>query len=57
MAENKDTKKDVKKEKKKVFKAYKPAAKVCPKCGSRMAEHKDRFACGRCGYTEWKAKA
>ena len=19
-----------------------------------MAEHKDRWSCGRCGYTEWK---
>ncbi|MEM3781537.1 MAG: 30S ribosomal protein S27ae [Candidatus Micrarchaeaceae archaeon] len=33
--------------------AYKQAKKFCPKCGSRMAEHADRFACGKCGYTEW----
>ena len=32
--------------KKKTFKAYKPAAKFCPKCGSRMGDHKDRYACG-----------
>ncbi|MGC8675928.1 MAG: 30S ribosomal protein S27ae [Candidatus Micrarchaeia archaeon] len=40
----------------KEFKAYKPAAKFCPKCGARMAEHADRFTCGKCGYTEWKEK-
>ena len=30
--------------------------KVCPKCGPGvfMAEHKDRYHCGRCGYTEFK---
>ncbi|MGC8547676.1 MAG: 30S ribosomal protein S27ae [Candidatus Micrarchaeia archaeon] len=43
------------KEEKKI-KAYKPAVKFCPKCGSRMAEHSDRFTCGKCGYTEWKEK-
>jgi len=28
---------------------------VCPKCGPGvfMAVHKDRKACGRCGYTEF----
>jgi ubiquitin-small subunit ribosomal protein S27Ae len=28
----------------------------CPKCGSGvfLAEHKNRFSCGRCGYTEYK---
>ncbi len=32
--------------------------KTCPKCGEGvyMAEHKDRWVCGRCGYTEWKEK-
>jgi len=43
--------------KKKVVKpkAYKPA-KNCPKCGSgvRLAEHKDRRSCGKCGYFERK---
>ncbi|MFP3215220.1 MAG: 30S ribosomal protein S27ae [Candidatus Micrarchaeota archaeon] len=39
--------------KKKEFKPYKPP-KLCPKCGSRMAEHEDRYTCGKCGYTEWK---
>ena len=29
---------------------------VCPKCGEGifLAEHKDRFHCGKCGYTRWK---
>jgi len=28
----------------------------CPKCGDGvfLAEHKDRFSCGGCGYTEFK---
>ncbi len=34
--------------------AYKQPAKFCSKCGARMGDHKDRFACGKCGYTEWK---
>ena len=30
--------------------------KTCPRCGPGvfMAEHLNRYACGRCGYTEWK---
>lgn len=43
-------------EKKKTREAYKPAAKFCPKCGARMAAHEDRFACGKCGYTEFKGQ-
>ncbi len=35
-------------------KPYKAAGKFCPKCGARMADHADRHACGKCGYTEWK---
>ncbi|MGQ9780862.1 MAG: 30S ribosomal protein S27ae [Nitrososphaeria archaeon] len=29
----------------------------CPKCGHGvfLAEHVDRFTCGRCGYTKFKA--
>jgi len=29
----------------------------CPKCGPGvfLAEHKDRFSCGKCGYTEFKS--
>jgi small subunit ribosomal protein S27Ae len=32
--------------------------KHCPKCGPGvfMAEHENRVACGRCGYTEFKKK-
>lgn len=42
------------KKKQKHFEAYKPG-KMCPKCGSRMGEHADRFSCGKCGYAEFKA--
>ncbi len=29
---------------------------VCPKCGpgTFMANHKNRWSCGRCGYTQFK---
>ncbi|WP_406534773.1 30S ribosomal protein S27ae [Methanobrevibacter sp.] len=29
---------------------------ICPRCGEGvfMADHGDRFACGKCGYTEMK---
>lgn len=32
--------------------------RTCPKCGPGvfMAEHKDRFYCGKCHYTEFKKK-
>jgi len=32
--------------------------KMCLKCGAGifMANHKDRFACGKCGYTEFSKK-
>ncbi|MFW9886320.1 MAG: 30S ribosomal protein S27ae [Promethearchaeota archaeon] len=35
-----------------------PNKRTCPRCekGTYMAEHFDRFACGRCGYTEFKRK-
>ncbi len=31
--------------------------RYCPRCGTGvvLAEHEDRAACGRCGYTEFKA--
>lgn len=47
-------KKVVKKEKKPP-KPYKPG-KNCPKCGAgvKLAEHKDRRYCGKCGYFEKK---
>lgn len=44
-----------KKEKKKEFAPYK-AGRECPKCQARMADHSDRYACGKCGYTEFKQK-
>ncbi len=30
----------------------------CPRCGigTFMADHGDRFACGKCGYTEFKKR-
>jgi len=30
--------------------------RCCPRCGPGviLAEHKDRAACGKCGYTEFK---
>ncbi|MDO8339117.1 MAG: hypothetical protein Q7T16_00495 [Candidatus Burarchaeum sp.] len=47
-----------KKPQKKKFKLYKKL-RACPKCGTgtRLAEHPDRFACGKCGYMERKGKA
>jgi len=32
--------------------------RACPKCGAGvfMAEHENRFHCGKCSYTEWKDK-
>lgn len=29
----------------------------CPKCGPGvyLADHKNRFSCGKCGYTEFKS--
>jgi len=43
------------KKKDKKPKAYKPG-KSCPKCGAgvRLAEHKNRSSCGKCGYFEKK---
>lgn len=32
---------------------YKEGKKRCPKCQSRLAEHKDRLTCGKCRYTEF----
>lgn len=45
--------KDAKKQKPKAYKA----GKSCPKCGTgvRLAEHKDRRTCGKCGYMEKKS--
>ncbi len=32
--------------------------RFCPRCGPGvfLGEHKDRFSCGKCGYTEFKKK-
>jgi len=40
---------------KKTFRPYTPH-KYCPKCGApvKLAEHKDRRSCGKCGYFERK---
>lgn len=56
MADNKNKEDNKnKKEKPKQIKLFKQG-KSCPKCGSRMAEHQDRFSCGKCSYTEFKPK-
>jgi len=33
--------------------------KTCPRCGPGvfLAEHYDRFACGKCGYAEFRRKS
>ncbi len=33
--------------------------RFCPRCGPGvfLGEHKDRFSCGRCGYTEFKKES
>ena len=38
--------------------SVKRKSKFCIKCGPGhfMAEHKDRYTCGKCGYTEFKTK-
>ncbi|MGH9877646.1 MAG: 30S ribosomal protein S27ae [Nitrososphaerales archaeon] len=38
--------------------AVKRLKRECPRCGKGvfMGEHKDRVACGRCGYTEFKKR-
>ncbi len=32
--------------------------RTCPRCGAGvyLAEHADRYSCGKCGYTEFKKK-
>jgi len=45
----------------KKYEAYvdgKKVKKECPKCGKGifLAEHKNRFHCGTCAYTEFKTK-
>lgn len=55
MAEEKKKAAPAPKKKEKKPKAYKPG-KSCPKCGAgvRLAEHKNRRSCGKCGYFEKK---
>ncbi|MBS3163789.1 30S ribosomal protein S27ae [Candidatus Woesearchaeota archaeon] len=31
-------------------------ARMCPKCSVFLADHKDRYTCGTCGYVEIKPK-
>lgn len=58
MADAKPVKQAPKQEAKKKVKITKPfkPGKSCPKCGPgvRLAEHKDRRSCGKCGYFEKK---
>ncbi|MFA5108544.1 MAG: 30S ribosomal protein S27ae [Candidatus Micrarchaeia archaeon] len=46
---------DEKKKPAKKVKAY-VSGRPCPKCGAgvKLAEHKNRRACGKCGYFEKK---
>lgn len=39
---------------KKTFKPYSKIERTCPKCGpkKRLAKHKGRVSCGKCGYFE-----
>ena len=36
----------------------KRSKRECPRCGKGifMADHKDRYTCGKCGYTEFKKR-
>ena len=54
MAEGKEKEKKPEKKAKKIAPYKKKRA--CPKCGSgiNLAEHKNRFSCGKCGYLESK---
>jgi small subunit ribosomal protein S27Ae len=42
----------------KKYKDGKAQGKWCPRCGAGnfLAHHKDRVTCGKCGYSETKAK-
>jgi small subunit ribosomal protein S27Ae len=57
MAEEKEKKTSKKWEKYEVTDNSVKSKKSCPKCGPGvfLAEHKDRFACGKCGYMEKKS--
>ncbi|MEK6821183.1 MAG: 30S ribosomal protein S27ae [archaeon] len=53
-------KKDKKPSKSRLYKvdgeSVKRARVACPKCGPGvfLGQHKDRVACGNCGFLEWK---
>lgn len=53
----KKTEKTEKKEEVKTTESKKEK-QTCPKCGpgNKLAEHANRFHCGKCGYTRWKEK-
>jgi small subunit ribosomal protein S27Ae len=55
MGGKKPEKKPEKAKKKTGPRIYKPG-KFCPKCGAgvKLAAHKDRLSCGKCGYFEKK---
>jgi len=55
MAEKKEQKVAPAKKKEKKIRKY-VAGKNCPKCGPghRLADHKNRSSCGKCGYYEKK---
>ncbi len=67
VADDKGGKKKGEKKQKKIKGTYydvsgeglKRGKRACPKCGSGvfMAEHKDRFSCGRCSFTEMKGRS
>ncbi len=42
------------KKKEKKFRPYEFKKRKCPKCGSNLAAHPDRYGCGKCGYMEKK---
>jgi len=56
MADDKKAAPAPKKKEKKKAGPYRKPVKFCPKCGAgvRLAEHKDRRSCGKCGYFERK---
>jgi len=39
-----------------LYKDSKSKGRFCPKCGTGvfMADHKNRYSCGKCGFTEFK---
>ncbi len=58
MAKKQEKKKKPSKKIHELYENGKPKNPTCPKCGNGvfMADHKDRYTCGRCGYSEFKKK-